>query len=83
MNEFMSGNYYEEEFKFLRKERSWTSVKFRTLHIMYICKTLYTKICNTHIDRFRIQFNLVQIMDLWNVNYAIVTVVPHDRKHQG
>ena len=23
----MSGNYYEEEFSFLRKERSWTTVK--------------------------------------------------------
>jgi hypothetical protein len=23
----MSGDYYEEEFKFLRKERSWTTAK--------------------------------------------------------
>ena len=29
-----------------------------------------------YIDQFHTQFNLVQMMDLWNVNYVTVTVIP-------
>ena len=91
----MSGNYYEEEFKFLRKERSWITVKNSPLHITYICTILYTIICNAQLyiaiglwqdcivqlnfcillyytDQFHIQLDLVQIMELWNVNYVNV-----------
>jgi len=42
----MSGNYYEEQFKFLRKETSPIMVKYSQLQIVYIRKTLDKIICN-------------------------------------
>ena len=45
INEFMSGNHYEEQFKFLRKEIR-TMVEKSRLYFMNICKVLDTIICN-------------------------------------